>query len=225
GGIRDQAAIVPIHSILKSMLSPTGRLVDTCDVTRGEDDRSELKTINDGRRILMIVIDAGVPPSGGDEFSPDARAGPLDYLPLGKALAAVDTMLDDQRALRAAEFVETRHKLTAALGGDPNCCVVVVFGVHEYLDRLGPKTKPRVYNYPIEKIDPKTYRRIIDDMPLGLDISHDDVCVLRRAAHPLAAKMAAELCTGGRFLDRDIACDATRVTDSASAYPCDEPAS
>jgi hypothetical protein len=214
---------VPIHSILKSMLSPTGRLVDTCDITRGEDDRSELRVINDGRRIVVFVIDAGMPPSGSDEHIPDARSGPLDYFPLGKALDAVDTILDDQRALRAAEFVETRHKLTAALGGNSDCCVVVVLAVHDYLKRLGPKTKPSVYDYAIQNIDPQLYHRIVTGMPLGLDVSKDDVCVLRQAAHVLATTMAAELCSSGQFLDRDFACDPGRPPDTGHAYPCDGP--
>jgi predicted acylesterase/phospholipase RssA len=221
GGIRDQVGLVPINSILKGMLSPTGTLADSCDVSRGEDDRNELTIIDGSRRITVIVIDAANPPRGGDEFDPDARSGLLDYLPLGKALDAVDTIIDDQRALRGAEFVETRAKLTRALGGDPRCCRVIVFTVHNYLKRLGPRTRPEVYNYAIEQLDPALYRMITQEMPIGLNVSERDLCALRSTARKLAATMSAELCRGGRLLDTGISCqpDSPRPRDEAYACP------
>jgi predicted acylesterase/phospholipase RssA len=223
GGIRDQVGLVPIHSILKAMLSRSGRLVDTCDITRGEDDRGESTSITDGRRIVLFDVDAATPPRGWDEHDPDARAGVVDrLLPYRKSLDAVDTILDDQRALRAREYFETREKLTAALGGDPYCCVVVAFTVHDYLKRLGPKTRPGVHRYPIQKIDPDLYRRITTDMPIGLDLSKANLCVLRRAARELVARMTEELCTDGQLLDTGIACVTSRAADPDDEYPCDD---
>lgn len=218
GGIRDQVGLVPINSILKGMLSPDGTVSDSCDVTRGEDDRYEVSSIGDDRRIVIFVVDAANPPSGGDEFDPDARSGFLDNLPLGKALAAVDTIIDDQRALRGAEFVETRAKLMRALGGDPRCCRVIVLSVHNYLKRLGPKTKPEVYNYAIEQLDPALYMRITKEMPLGLNLSHRDLCTLRDTARTLIARMSAELCTDGELLETGIVCEPAR--SRASEYDC-----
>ncbi|HXV24478.1 MAG TPA: patatin-like phospholipase family protein [Alphaproteobacteria bacterium] len=220
GGIRDQVGLVPINSILKGMLSPDGTVADTCDVTRGEDDRSELTTIEADRRIILFIVDAANPPQGGDEFDPDARSGFLDNLPLGKALAAVDTIIDDQRALRGAEFAETRAKLTRALGGDPRCCRVIVFTVHNYLKRLGPRTRPEVYNYAIEQLDRELYKRITRDMPLGLNVAHRDLCVLRQTARTLVGRMSAELCRDGRLLDTGIACAPSSVL--SDEYDCAE---
>jgi predicted acylesterase/phospholipase RssA len=223
GGIRDQVALVPINSILKGMLSPTGTLADSCDVSRGEDDRNELTIIDGSRRITIFVVDAANPPRGGDEFDPDARFGFLDYLPLGKALDAVDTIIDDQRALRGAEFVETRAKLTRALGGDPRCCRVVVFTVHNYLKRLGPRTRPEVYNYAIEQLDPTLYMKITREMPIGLNVNQGDLCALRQTARLLVGAMSKELCRDGRVLDTGIACDPAQVRPASEEYSCAPP--
>ncbi len=220
GGIRDQIALVPINSVLKSMLSPTGTLVDLCDMTRGEDDRGELTAIASDRRIIVFVVDAARPPRGVDEHDADARPPFLSYLPLGKALDAVDTILDDQRALRGAELVETRAKLTRALGGDPRCCRVIVFSVHDYLKRIGPRTRPELYNYPVEKLDPDLYERIVYEMPLGLSASKSDVCALKETARKLVNTMSAELCARGELLDTGLACDATRPSEPDEEYDC-----
>lgn len=220
GGIRDQVGIVPINSVLKGMLSPTGTLVDTCDVTRGEDDSAELTAIDDRRRIVVFVIDAGNPPRGRDEYDPDARSGFLSYLPLGKALDAIDTIIDDQGALRGAEFVETRAKLTRALGGDPRCCRVIVFAVHNYLKQLGPRTRPEVYNYPLESLDPQLYRKITQEMPLGLSMSKANLCALRESARILVRTMTSELCRDAHLLDTGIACDTALVADPDDEYVC-----
>ena len=73
----------------------------------------------------------------------------------------------------------------------------------------------------IQNIDPELYHRILTEMPLGLGMSKDNVCVLRQVAHKLAATMAGELCSNGQFLDRGFACDPTRPPDTEHAYSCD----
>lgn len=225
GGIRDQVALVPINSFLKSMLNPSGTIVDACDVTRGEDDRGELTTVANDRRIVLFVVDAANPPLGGDEFDPDARSGFLNYLPLGKAIDAVDTIIDDQRALRAAEFVETRAKLTRAFGGDPRCCRVIVLSVHDYLKQLGPRTRPEVYNYAIENLDPELYNKIVFGMPIGLSASHANVCTLKETARKLVAAFTAQLCANGQLLDSGLPCDVTAARKKSEEYDCSAPGS
>jgi hypothetical protein len=144
----------------------------------------------------------------------------LDYLPLGKAIDAVDTIIDDQRALRAAEFVETRAKLTRALGGGPRCCRVIVLSVHDYLKQLGPRTRPEVYNYAIEELDPELYKKIVYEMPIGLSASHSDICILKETARKLVAAMTAKLCTNGQLLDLGLSCDGTAVRNKSEEYDC-----
>ena len=64
-------------------------------------------------KILVIVIDGGKPPLGFTENDADPRATAFDYVvPVKKIIDVFDTILDDQRALRAAELLELRTHLT-----------------------------------------------------------------------------------------------------------------
>ena len=154
--------------------------------------------------------------------APGGVGRPLEVPAL--AIDAVDTIIDDQRALRAAEFVETRAKLTRAFGGDPRCCRVIVLSVHDYLKQLGPRTRPEVFNYAIEELDPDLYKKIVFGMPIGLSASHLDVCTLKETAHKLVAAMTAQLCASGQLLDSGLVCDVTAATKKSEEYDCSAPA-
>ena len=135
GGIRDHLALVPINAMLRRFAegrSLSGFHADeigrACEFSRGARVRShgavEASPIAKRgpsaahhrklpEKILVIVIDGGKPPSGYDEGDADPRAEVADYLvPVTKAIDAIDTTLDDQRALRVVELLSLRRHLT-----------------------------------------------------------------------------------------------------------------
>jgi hypothetical protein len=137
--------------------------------------------------------------------------------------ATVYTLSDegsDEEAAALAAKRDKSAKLTRALGGDPHCCRVIVLSVHDYLKQLGPRTRPEVYNYAIEELDPELYKKIVYEMPIGLSASHSDICILKETARKLVAAMTAQLCANGQLLDLGLSCDGTSVRNKSEEYDC-----
>lgn len=139
GGVRDHLALVPLNAMLRRFaegkllmnLRPAD-ITQACEFSRGartpeEDDPSARSggppdapseaaaALPD--KILVFAVDAGRPPRGFPEDNADPRGYLTErLLPIDKVVDAVDTTLDDQRALRAMELIELRKHLTGKKG-------------------------------------------------------------------------------------------------------------
>ena len=135
GSIRDHLALVPINAMLRKFAEARSLtqmrpidITEACQFSRGavaprpQRAQSLLGNTNDDtledrprlpKKVLVIVIDAGIPPKGVEKKDANPGGAFLNkIIPVSMVVDAIDTALDDQRALGAIELLEIRKHLT-----------------------------------------------------------------------------------------------------------------